>query len=240
VPDKDPPNLSSYTSEQESAGIGTSTLGSRLVEIRQSQPGRLSQADFAKTVGVGRTTQLRYESGEREPDVPYIRAVCEVYQICSEWLLNGTGPKHPGSAAVVEGELVRVPQYDVVASMGPGALNGEEAIIDHWPMSVDHLRSLGVTAADAIIIATRGDSMSPTLEDGDRVLIDRGKRKQTSSGIYVLRLGDELFAKRLQWKTDGSLLVKSDNAAYDTEEVARDAAKGLYIVGRVSARIGRL
>lgn len=48
-------------------------IGDRLREERERL--RLSQADFAEQLGIHRNTQVRYESGKREPDSSYLESV---------------------------------------------------------------------------------------------------------------------------------------------------------------------
>lgn len=43
-----------------------------------------------------------------------------------------------------------------------------------------------------------GDSMMPTLHDGDIVLVDLARRAPTPPGIFVLHDGMGLVAKRLE------------------------------------------
>ena len=70
--------------------------------------------------------------------------------------------------------------------------------------------------ADLSIIRVRGDSMFPTLADGDDIMVDRsvaGARLQ--DGIYVLRRDDTLTVKRIAVHPGSKgLTISSDNSAY--------------------------
>ena len=60
-------------------------------------------------------------------------------------------------------------------------------------------------------------------------------------GIYVLASGGTLLVKRLQTKIDGGVIVSSDNAGrYPAEEIRKEDAEKLKIVGRVIWRGGRM
>jgi transcriptional regulator with XRE-family HTH domain len=54
-------------------GLALKTIGDRLKEER----GRMkrNQTDFAALAGVGKTTQINYESGTRSPDAEYLAAI---------------------------------------------------------------------------------------------------------------------------------------------------------------------
>lgn len=130
----------------------------------------------------------------------------------SEALFGG-----PAEADAVSGGLVPVNRVLVRASAGPGALAGEE--VDHPYFAFDErwLRALTASRADDLsIIRVEGDSMAPTLNDGDDILVDRaGCNEALRDGIYVLRVDDSLVVKRLAVHPLGRrVTVQSDNPAY--------------------------
>ncbi len=65
-------------------------------------------------------------------------------------------------------------------------------------------------------IQVDGDSMEPTLRDGDYVLIDENIRFGTNA-IYAIQYGGQILIKRLQFKMDGTVLIISDNPKYEKE-----------------------
>ena len=75
--------------------------------------------------------------------------------------------------------------------------------------------------------------MEPSLSEGDVVLLDMTTRSVLDGSIYALQLNGGLLIKRIQRMLDGSLIVKSDNARYDTETVSEENAERLKIIGRV-------
>ncbi|WP_311742887.1 S24 family peptidase [Pseudomonas aeruginosa] len=78
-----------------------------------------------------------------------------------------------------------------------------------------------------------GDSMEPLLSDGDAVVIDHDLRTVRDEAIYVIRVGDQLYAKRLQRQFDGSIAIISENKAYKDMVVPKDQLSDLDIIGRV-------
>lgn len=65
-------------------------------------------------------------------------------------------------------------------------------------------------------IQVDGDSMEPTLRDGDYILIDENTTFGVN-GIYAIQLGGQILIKRLQFKIDGTILIISDNTKYQIE-----------------------
>jgi len=131
-------------------------------------------------------------------------------------------------------DFVMVPRYDLAGSAGGGALIHSEQIVDHLAFRADWVRNaLGVARKDLVLISVKGDSMEPTLSDGDLILIDTSVRTIGDSAVYALRKGDELFVKRIQHKLDGTLRVMSDNAKYETETYDAEHAPAVIVIGRV-------
>lgn len=134
----------------------------------------------------------------------------------------------------VEG-LTEIARLDVGASAGPGRLAEDEAARRPGALSQALLRQLGVRAAAASMIRVEGDSMEPTLSDGDEILVDRDHREvRGKGGIFVIRLDGVLMVKRLRTAV-GGIEVISDNPAWP---VRICAGSDVEIVGRV-AWLGR-
>jgi phage repressor protein C with HTH and peptisase S24 domain len=79
----------------------------------------------------------------------------------------------------------------------------------------------------------KGDSMQPTLWDGDEIVIDTRERRVDRDGIYVVTVRSDLKVKRIQVKMDGSLVIKSDNAAYEPELIGAKQADEFQVEGRL-------
>jgi phage repressor protein C with HTH and peptisase S24 domain len=117
----------------------------------------------------------------------------------------------------VEIGLTMVPRLDVGASAGPGAFGSSERASSYLGFDPKWLRKLGAGNPQRLsIIRVEGDSMVPTLADGDEILVDRCEASdKIRDGIYVLRLDDALMVKRLALNpATRRLSVTSDNEAY--------------------------
>jgi hypothetical protein len=130
--------------------------------------------------------------------------------------------------------LTPVPRLDVDASAGAGAFDGDESGESHIAFDPAWLRRIARGAPDQLsIIRVAGDSMAPTLADGDDILVDRGDgAARLRDGIYVLRIDDALVVKRVALGPAArTVSIRSDNPAYpgwpDCDPGAVD------IVGRV-------
>ncbi len=115
------------------------------------------------------------------------------------------------------GSLVPVRRSPVRASAGPGAIPYDEAGRPYFAFDEKWLRGVTTSAPGQLsIIRVEGDSMSPTLNAGDDILVDLGDVvERLRDGIYVLRADDTLVVKRLALHPAGRrVTVQSDNPAY--------------------------
>lgn len=141
----------------------------------------------------------------------------------------------PGGDDVPDfGALVPVRRTEVFASAGPGALPGDERRRPYFGFDQQWLRRLTPTAPDRLeVIRVEGDSMSPTLNAGDDILVDLGDAaERLRDGIYVIRVDNTLLVKRLALHPVGRrVTVQSDNPAYsDLPDCALDE---IECIGRV-------
>jgi len=133
------------------------------------------------------------------------------YFAISEALLGG-----PAEDEVSDG-LVPIMRVAVRASAGPGAIVAAELAKPYFAFDGRWLKALTGTAAGKLsIIRVEGDSMSPTLNAGDDILVDPSDcAERLRDGIYVLRVDETLIVKRIALHPVGRrVTVQSDNPAY--------------------------
>ena len=140
------------------------------------------------------------------------------------------------SGKAQRGDWVDVPRLALGASAGPGALAGEEQAIGAFRFAARWLRAQGLDPAQLSAIAVAGDSMEPTLRDGDEILVDRTPRG-LRDGIHVVRVDDAVLVKRLDTGRPGPIALVSDNPAYRPLELAPGEVE---VIGRVVWKSGRL
>ena len=125
-----------------------------------------------------------------------------------------------------------IPQLEIGYSMGGGSVFEEfhqKAMIPFprdWlaPMIRGRFEELFVARGD-------GDSMVPTLLDGDLVIVDTAqKRIEQQDRLWCLSYGDLGMIKRVRILPDGGAQINSDNPAV-TPFVAHDDE--MHVIGRV-------
>lgn len=154
------------------------------------------------------------------------RKLAQYFSI-SEELLGGP-PSEPRDG------LLSVKRYPVAVSAGHGAVVSEELGRPYFGFDEHWLKALTPSPADRLsIVRVDGDSMSPTLNAGDDILVDLAdSADRLRDGIYVLRVDDAVVVKRIALNPIGRrVTVQSDNPAYsDWPDLSIDE---LNCIGRV-------
>lgn len=139
-----------------------------------------------------------------------------------------------GLASTGRPTLMIVPRLDVQASAGPGSMPGLEATLGHYGFDRQWLQRVsGGKPENLSIVRVKGDSMAPTLVDGDDILVDRlDGNARVRDGIYVLDRDETLLVKRVGLgPSTGRLHISSDNPAYPSWPDCD--AREVRLVGRV-------
>ncbi|MGQ0661285.1 S24 family peptidase [Sphingosinicella sp.] len=130
--------------------------------------------------------------------------------------------------------LVPVGRLDLRAAAGAGAFAEGEQPIAHIAFDPGWLRRVARGRPEQLaLIRVAGDSMAPTLDDGDDILVDRGDgAERLRDGIYVLRRDEALVVKRLILGAGVSrVTIRSDNPAWP--DLPPCSPSALDVVGRV-------
>ena len=168
------------------------------------------------------------------PSMAYLQELYDDYKVDLTWLLTGEQSASSQVAGTPRNsDLVFAPMFDVQASAGQGSDVVAEDIEDYFAFNKSFLsRQLNVSGEELVFVTISGDSMLPTLHDGDRVLVDMSQKVVSHEGLYLLQSEDGLMAKRLSDK-NGTLLVVSDNADYDNWTLTASARESNPVTGKI-------
>lgn len=112
----------------------------------------------------------------------------------------------------VGSDYAYIPLYDIRPSAGPGTSVETEEVKDFLAFKQEWIRGvLRVNPKDLKLVYVDGDSMEPTLHNGDIILVNVGNHSVVRDGVYVVRIGAATLVKRLQLLPGNKLKVKSDN-----------------------------
>lgn len=171
-------------------------IGKRISSIRRDRG--FSQEQLAEMALVNRVTLARYETGMIEPGALALSRIADALNVSTDELLCRT-EKLPPFISIMK---TSVP---IVGEIACGRPITAEQNIEGYADLPD-----GVTADFAL--KCKGDSMSPTFEQGDLVLI-----KQTpdvnDGQIAAVGIDDSATLKRV-YRQNESVVCVSDNPAY--------------------------
>lgn len=170
------------------------------------------------------------------PRLDSLVAIANAGGVTLEWLATGRGSMTYADdlsvgysdgyhTKISNDEFSMVSLYDVEASMGHGALNDQEHVINQLAFRNDWLKDEGLDSRNLAAITARGDSMDPTIKSGDTLLIDLSDWLP-DDGIYALRMSGKLYVKRIQRISNDLIRVKSDNPLYDDVDLNESSFLG--------------
>ena len=215
------------------------TLKDRLEEL-MAEYGLDTQQQLADFAGVSKGLVGQWFNGSTGLGAKPLSAFDKKTRFSINWLTEGTGDKYKTHVlpAITESESedrIRFPRLNAEATCGAGTIN------DHYIEVVDYVTVASAWAREKLggnlnkiqVITARGDSMEPTIENGDVMFVDTAIETFEGDGLYLLWYIDGLKAKRLQSTVGGGLMIISDNSSYQTETVRGEDLNAVRIIGRI-------
>ena len=150
----------------------------------------------------------------------------------------------PIETVILDGDdYAHIPLHDALLAAGAGAENPDESIIDHLAIRKDWLAKVCVPPSAARLARVHGDSMEPTMWDGDMVMINtaspapqpraRAAQDRRRAPVYALIDNGEARIKRIERPSDDSMLLISDNPDYLPELRQGKDIQAIQIIGKV-------
>jgi SOS-response transcriptional repressor LexA len=203
----------------------------RLKDILSGEVGerKVRDKDVAEALGIAPSYFAVLKKRGTVP-LEAVADFCARRKISINWLLYDQAPRSLEESTEKYATIRYFRQIN--PSAGSGALIWEERY-ERIPVDEETAARLGglrhLRHIDALEV--RGDSMEPLLRDGDLVAVDRSRREVRDGGVYVLRIGEELFIKRMRREAEGWACV-SLNPAY---AVIRALPDEIHVIGEAVA-----
>jgi len=214
----------------------------RLQEIVRHWP---SVDRLARATSVSPSAFRKWLRGDAEPSRERLVALASAAGVSVGWLASGEGPtpsllsdtgglrSAAGTDRMDHSNYVLLPKRPEAAAAGaesqPAVGPAEFMAFRH-----DWVRTEFGIEPDHLLMETAvGESMLPTIRDGDLLLVDTSENRFGKFGVYVVEVAGERLVKRVQPKLDGSLTLISDNTSYAPEHISSAQAADIAVVGRV-------
>ncbi|SQD80417.1 XRE family transcriptional regulator [Moritella yayanosii] len=193
--------------------------------------------NFSKRCSLGKTTIQNYLNSNRYPTLERLDVIAKTADVDVSWLTTGNDYQ---TSSPDNSDYTKIPHFDVQASAGTGSELVESGInkntVDIHPQT---LLDQGLNPEGLLSMYVKGDSMEPSLFDGDMILV---KKMITPfsilEGVYIFRVFNEIFIKRIQFnKYSAKLKVDSDNPFYDSYTITGNDLNDVEIIGEVICTI---
>ncbi len=149
-----------------------------------------------------------------------------------------------GDAEAVEDKYAHIPQYSAKAAAGLGHENPHVEKVATLAFKRDWLRTKGAKPENLLVIYAEGESMWPTINDHDVLLVDKSKIEPADGHVFVLTSTERgAIVKRLIKGALSSWIIRSDNEDkenYGDLQLSRSDVNEHRIIGRVIWRGGDL
>lgn len=165
-----------------------------------------------------------------------IAAIAQACGVTLDWIVNGSfqsGIPDAAPKSVPLGFQVFLPRFDARASAGPGQVPTGDVATDQMVFDRRFLAAIGASPSTCFVMTASGDSAWPTVDDGALIIVDRSHVAALDNGLYVLRVAEHIYLKRVQQLASGGLRLISDNAIYPPDEVSPADLANVQIIGRV-------
>ncbi len=194
------------------------TFGTRLKEERKKH--KYTQEELAKTLGIHKTSLLSYEKETVSPPASFLEKLLSIgfdvnYIISGEKISASSKNYHES-----ENETIYIPLVDAVLCAGHGSFETNDNIIDHHPFPLSFIQQKG-NPNTMILFRVSGDSMAPTINDKDMVLVDESKKSLETGKIYAVGFEDVIYLKQVDF-LPGTIVLKSHNKEYNDIELDKN------------------
>lgn len=181
---------------------------------------KLRQVDLMDATGATKGAVSKWVSGINVPSTEFMPALATILKTSENWLL--TGNQTPefrqvepwDSNTPLDDDEIEIPFFkDFSFACGGGSIG--DAIANETRklrMSKATLRNLSITKENAVAATAIGDSMSPTIKDGDTIHVDLGRKNIKDGKIFAICLGGLFYCKRLYNLPLGGVRIVSDNS----------------------------
>lgn len=152
----------------------------------------LTQTQFAQKVGISQKQVSDYEVGLSKPRMSTFYKILDALQIAESEF-------NDDSYQELESENTYI-----IGTKSSGSIAISSKIMHRLKSAFEKLD----------VFEVKGDSMSPTLKDGDLALVNLSRTTLLDNHIYVFEISNEKVFARLLKEADGTITLARDNPQY--------------------------
>ena len=207
------------------------TFAERLKSLRREKG--WSQQRLADELDLSKSSVNMYERGEREPGFETMEAIADLFNVDMNYLYGRTDIKIADPIVLAPKKPTIPPGFEPMPKMKKIPLIGSIACGE--PITAEQNIEKMVDVPENIrcdfSLTCHGDSMSPTICDGDIVCI-RCQPEVEQGEIAAVRIGEEATLKHFHRQGDAVMLLADNAAVCPPMFYAGEQLSELYIEGK--------
>lgn len=216
----------------------TSTILDRIRLLMQRD--RLTQAQFARRLGIDPSNVSKYLTGRLPVSDSLINRIIVDFNVSKDWLREGKGVPYEktihakavsASGVCFDFDCDGIPVFDIDVAAGctemSMAFTRENMI---GKLNFPHLNP------EWVVVRAKGDSMVPVINNGGYVafLPVSDKENILWGQIYVVVMENRRVVKYVRrHENPNKIILKSANPAYDDIDIPLNEVYALYVVERI-------
>lgn len=196
----------------------------RVKELRKQK--HITQEELGKVLDIQKAAISKYENGRTEPSTEVLKKMSAYFGVSIDYLLGNSPAKETQPKSADRG--VRIPVLGRVVAGIP--IEAVEEIIDYEEIP----KSMSATG-EFFALQVKGDSMLPTLKDGDVVIVKKQPTVDSGDIAIVLVNGNEATVKEVKESPGGITLIGHNVAVYTPQFYSNEEIKSLpvEVLGKV-------
>lgn len=189
---------------------------------------------IAKRMGVSRGTITHWSNSIRFPKSDeLIYSLASVLGVSEQELFDPNNKRYGSQPD----NIILIDKLDMRA--GAGSAGFVDVPYEGQKIAVDKFIINGLNPKYLKVIEVVGDSMEPEFQEGDIALLDMVYGRDTFTkigGIYVVRVNDVVYIKKVEFLPDGKLKLISINKDYG-DMLPHEQGYDYEILGKVCGKI---
>ena len=200
--------------------MDNNNIGYRIFKVRKNK--KITRKQIADFLGVHETTIKRYEDGDtKKLPTDRLEKIAKYLNTSIEYLMGWDEDTKANSKGI------QIPVLGTVPAGIP--ISAIEDIIDY-----EEIPKSWENQGEFFGLKIKGDSMYPTLENGDVVIVKKQSTADNGDTVIVMVNGDDATCKRYERSDTGIMLIPNNSAYtpvfYTNEEIERFP---ISIIGKV-------
>lgn len=180
----------------------------------------LSQTDLAKLAGLSQKQISDYEVGISKPRQSTFIKLLDALGVSSETFMTTS-----------------ILQFDTPSSQDDVIQIYNARKGKYLSLSKSIFTGVYLNPSHALLTTFKGDSMYPTLSDGDMILVDTSKTDILDGQIYLIDFWHEEIFFRVFKDVDGTITLSKDNKDYKSRVATYD---DIRVIGQAVYRMGEI